>query len=251
MNAITGDVILAVFLIFCRLGGCLMVAPGLSSPRVPVPVRLFLAIALSLSLSPMLVDRVLPGIAGAGPARIVENVFFETMTGLLIGFLGRLFYFALQTVGIIMAQSIGLGALPGIPYEGDDAAPTLSSLLTMAATTMLFVADLHWELLRGIVESYRSLPPGQPLSARFALTAFSDQLTTVFLLALRISSPFVIYSVMVNIAMGLINKLTPAIPVYFIMTPVVLVGGFVLMLLVVQEFLMNFMAAFGAWLATG
>ena len=46
------------------------------------------------------------------------------------------------------------------------------------------------------------------------------------MLALRIASPFIIYSVIVNLAIGLTNKLTPTIPVYFISLPFVLFGGF-------------------------
>lgn len=251
MTALTADVVLAVFLIFCRIGGCLMVAPGLSSPRVPTNVRLFLALALSLALAPTLLTTMVPIVAGAGPTTILERIVFETLTGVLIGMLGRLFLLALQTFGIVIAQSIGFGAMPGVPYEGEDAAPTLASLLTITATALIFITDLHWELVRGLVESYEAMPASQSLSARFALIAYGDQIASVFVTALRISSPFIIYSVMVNLAMGLVNKLTPTFPVYFVMMPVVLVGGILLLLLTFQEFMTAFIGAFGDWLATG
>jgi flagellar biosynthetic protein FliR len=251
VSAPAADVVLAVFLIFCRIGGCLMVAPGLSSPRVPNTVRLFLALALSLALTPMLVGSVVPVVAGAAPATILERIAFETLTGVLIGMLGRLFLLALQTFGILIAQSIGFGAMPGVPYEGEDAAPTLASLLTVAATALIFITDLHWELVRGLVDSYEAMPVSQSISMRFALMAYGDQLTSVFITALRISSPFVFYSVMVNLAMGLVNKLTPTFPVYFVMMPVVLVGGIVLLLLTFQEFMTAFVDAFGAWVTSG
>ena len=251
MSALTADVVLAAFLVFCRIGGCLMVAPGLSSPRVPTQVRLFLAIALSLALTPVLLEDTVPAVAGAGPGLILERIVFETFTGLLIGFLGRLFLMALQTFGIVIAQSIGFGALPGVPYDGEDSAPTIASVLTVAATAMIFITDLHWELIRGLVESYAAMPVDQPITARFALMAYGDQIAAVFATVLRISSPFIIYSMMINLAMGLVNKLTPTLPVYFVLTPVVMVGGVLLLVLSYHEFMTAFISAFGDWLVAG
>ena len=37
----------ALFLLFCRIGGCMLFAPGLSSPRVAVHIRLFAALGLT------------------------------------------------------------------------------------------------------------------------------------------------------------------------------------------------------------
>lgn len=251
MTAVTGDVILAVFLVFCRIGGCMMVAPGISSARIPVQARLFMSLAVALALSPMLLDRLTPAVTGAEPFRILELIFVETATGLLIGFLGRLFFFVLEFFGIVIAQSIGFGNLPGVPYEGEDASPTLASVLVVSATAMIFLADLHWEIIRGLTESYAAIPPTQPLTARFALMAYTDQMTAVFLMALRIASPFVIYSVMVNVAMGLTNKLTPTIPVYFVLTPLIMTGGLLLLMLVYREFMTLFLSAYGDWLTSG
>lgn len=245
------EVLLATFLVFCRIGGCLLVAPGFSSQRVPVRVRLFLAVALSLALTPLLIGGILPALAGAGPWKILSGIVFETLTGLLIGFLARLFFFALESFGIIIAQSIGFGNLPGVPYDGEDASPTLASLFTVSATAFIFITDQHWELVRGLTESYQAMPFDEPFSSRFALTAYSDQITTVFVLVLRISSPFIIYSIVVNLAMGLTNKLAPAIPVYFILQPLVMVGGVILLMLVIREFMLAYSMAFGDWLVRG
>lgn len=48
---------------------------------------------------------------------------------------------------------------------------------------------------------------------------------------LRLGSPFLAYSLLVNLAIGFINKLTPQIPVYFISLPFVIAGGMILLYL--------------------
>ena len=50
---------------------------------------------------------------------------------------------------------------------------------------------------------------------------------------------------------GIANKLTPQIPVYFISLPVVLAGGFILLYFTIGESLRLFMMGFMGWLARG
>ena len=79
---------------------------------------------------------------------------------------------------------------------------------------------------------------------RLALNRMTDALSASFLVALRITSPFIIYAVVVNFSIGLINKLTPQIPVYFISLPFVLFGGLLLLYFVAPELLHLFIDGF-------
>jgi flagellar biosynthetic protein FliR len=53
----------------------------------------------------------------------------------------------------------------------------------------------------------------------------------------------------VNLAVGLVNKVAPAIPVYFLATPFVLLGGLLLLYLVSDEMLTQFTLGLSSWLA--
>ena len=44
--------VLALFLVFCRIGGCVLTLPGFSSARVPEQLRVFIAGGLSLAVLP-------------------------------------------------------------------------------------------------------------------------------------------------------------------------------------------------------
>ena len=48
VTATAETLVIAAFLAFCRIGGCFMLMPGLSSARVPLQVRLFVAVARHL-----------------------------------------------------------------------------------------------------------------------------------------------------------------------------------------------------------
>ena len=251
MNATTQALVLTAFVVFCRIGGCLLVIPGFSSPRVPVRARLFVAIAVALALTPMLLTQVQPAVEKAAPVALLGLIVSESAKGLLIGLLGRFFFVALETASMAISLSIGMSNPMGVPLESDDAAPPISSLVSVAAVLLIFVTDLHWELFRGLAISYKVLPIDQWFDTRVGLVQLTDEATRTFLFTLRIAAPFLVFSVVANFAIGLINKLVPQIPVSFISTPFLIAGGFVILYFMLRPALELFTAAFGTWLRSG
>lgn len=243
-EAAAADAVLGVAAIFARVGGMFLIAPGLSSVRVPVQVKLFLALALSLTLAPLLMTEAAASIAGRTPADILRVLGGETITGLLIGLILRLLLMALQTMSVATANLIGLGVVPGISMDGNEPAQAVSNLFTITAVTIIFLTDLHFEILRALVGSYSVLPLGIMVSPQAALVAVSDRASETFLIALRLIAPFMIYSVIINFAVGLTNKLTPQLPIFFVSLPFVTAGGLILLSLAIREVLVAFTDAF-------
>ncbi|OYX15275.1 MAG: flagellar biosynthetic protein FliR [Rhizobiales bacterium 32-66-8] len=251
MTAFTSASVLAAFLVFCRIGGCLMLMPGVGGRHLPLQIRLFLAIAISLAFVPMLYQGMEELARKADVASFVTMILAEVMTGATIGLLVRIYFLALQSMATAIAQAIGVATMPGISVDDDEQLPTIATLFAFTAMTLMFISDQHLELIRGLFESYGRIPPGALFAIRFALTDILDQLTAAFLLALRIASPFILYSILVNFAVGIINKFTPQIPVYFIATPFLTAGGMFLLYSTMDQLLTNFLMAFSQWLKAG
>ncbi|MET0569590.1 MAG: flagellar biosynthesis protein FliR [Hyphomicrobiaceae bacterium] len=251
MTPIASDTILYTFILFCRIGGCLMVMPGFSSPRIPPQVRLFIAISATLAMVPVL----LPTLQAAVPDLALPNmaglILSETAIGVLIGLMGRMFFLALQFMATAVAQFIGFAAMPGVPIEDNEPLPSIGTLITLTATVLLFLTDQHWEVFRALLASYTALPITARFSIESGMTQLSTALGDAFVLALQISSPFVIYGLIINLLFGLANKLIPQIPIYFISMPFVIAGGVLLLYFTVAEFLTLFTAGFMTWLARG
>ena len=243
--------LLAVFLLFCRIGACLMIIPGFGSNRIPVRVRLFIALSVSLALAPLLADNVQQSLPDEQLGTVARYIGAELLTGAFIGFLGRAFLAALETLTTLVSMAIGLSNMPGMPIDGTDSLPPVASLFTVTATAMVFITNQHWEILRGLVASYEAIPVGQPLAAVTSLEQFAAQMGKTFILALRVCSPFVVYTIVVNLAVGLVNKLTPQIPVYFISLPFVIAGGLYFLYLVIAEAIMIFLDGYFTWLQIG
>ncbi|HYA73892.1 MAG TPA: flagellar biosynthetic protein FliR, partial [Roseiarcus sp.] len=209
------NVTLATFILFCRIGACLMLMPGVSSSQIPVQVRLFIAVATTLSLAPLLLEQAPLRALSADPIPALRLIAIETAIGGLIGLLGRLFFLALETMAVGASMMLGMANPFGIELEPNQALPPLASLVTLSATALIFITDAHWEVLRGLAASYHAIPLGADFNSGYSLRQAASTLGDSFRVALRVCSPFFIYAIIVNLAMSLINRLTPQIAIFY------------------------------------
>ncbi len=248
MSELLADMLLAVFLVFCRIGGCLMIMPGIASMRVPVRVRLYVVIAVTLALSPLLFQN-LQGKADVNqPSTLFMLIMSETIKGFLIGFIGRLFLAAVEFAGNAISSFAGFSALPGAPIEGTEPVPAMASFIMLSATLFIFIFDLHWMVLYTLVDSYQVLPAGDFFEAQASLITVTDKLFETTMLAGRLAAPFLIFSILINLAMGLTNKLTPQIPVFFVSLPFILAGGLFVLWFSIGDLMRLFSATMAHWL---
>ncbi|KAB2917478.1 MAG: flagellar biosynthesis protein FliR [Hyphomicrobiaceae bacterium] len=245
------DTVLLAFVLFCRIGGCLMLMPGFSSSRIPVQVRLFVAVAITLALAPVLVPVLQKALPDLSPQRQLALLVSETMVGALVGLMGRLFFMALQFMATAAAMFIGFGTMPGAPIEDSEPVPAFATIVTLTATVLFFLTEQHWEVLRALLGSYSALPVTEFIAIEFSLGKLTDALSSAFLLALQVSSPFIVYALIINLTVGIASKLVPQIPVYFISLPFVLAGGLIMLYFTIGETLRLFVTGFMAWLAAG
>ena len=116
---------------------------------------------------------------------------------------------------------------------------------------LFFASDLHMVVIKGLLTSYQIIPVSLTPKPQSALIDYRDALSQSFLTTLRIASPFIIYAILVNISVGLINKLTPSIPVYFISMPFVMLGGLLLLYYLMPEILTFLTSELSTWLNRG
>lgn len=230
MNLTLDTAVLAAFVAFCRVGGCFLMMPGLSSVRVPVQIRLFVAIGATLALLVHLWDQIVPAV-DRNPVVLFPIIAAELLTGAVIGLLARIYILSLQFIGSAIAMLIGYGGMTGPGIEEAEPQAALASIISFSALLLLFVFDFHHEIVKALVASYRVAPVGGLFTIQASLVDMTDTLSEAFLVMLRLGSPFIAYGLLVNLAIGFINKLTPQIPVYFISLPFVIAGGLIILYL--------------------
>lgn len=239
------------FLVFCRIGACLMLMPGFGSPRIPMQVRLFLAVSATLVLAPLVLPQIEGDLANAPAPVVVQLIASETLIGAMIGTMARIFFLALQFMGTAVAMLSGFGGMPEGAIEESEPSSSVSNILTLTATVLLFVIGLHFEVLKALVTSYSILPLTEMFNPQFALARITDAASESFFLVTRLAAPFLVFSLVFNFLSGILNKMTPTIPVYFITMPFIIGGGLFILYFTITEVLTLFLAGFQSFIISG
>ena len=243
MTATLPDLVIAAFITFCRVGACFMVMPGLSSARVPLQIRLFVAVAATLALLMNMSDQVIP-YARQQPAELALLVISESLIGGLIGLMARFYLLALQFIASAISMMVGFNGGMGHSIAESEPESTLAALISFAGLMLLFVLDFHHEIVKALVLSYQLAPLNAFFNPQSSLVDLTDTLSEAFMVMLRLGSPFLAYSLLVNLAIGFVNKLTPQIPIYFISQPFVIAGGMIIFYFAVGTMLSLFVNGF-------
>ncbi len=237
--------LLTGFLVFLRIGAAMALLPVFGEQSVPVRVKLGLAIAFTLVVMPGVADRVAP-LATADALTGIPLVT-ETLAGLAIGIVVRLFILALQMAGTIAAQSTSLAQFFG--GAGVEPQPAISQLLVVTGLALAAMAGLHVKLAELMLLSYDLMPAGQFPGAGDLSAWGLGMIARVVALAFSLAAPFVIASLIYNVALGVINRAMPHLMVSFVGAPALALGGLVLLLLGLPLAMGLWVQAFDAFLA--
>lgn len=251
MTSVAAEAVFVAVLIFCRVGTFLMLVPGFASARIAPRIRLAIAAALSVSLYPVLDPVIRNAISGMPESVAYTMIVGETARGFTIGLLCRVFIAALQFGATVAANCIGLMGIPGTPMEDTEASSPVATLASLSATALLFMTNQHIEAIRAMVDSYTALPPQVAVDLGWMTSRLAERLSETFALAVRLAGPFIIYAVIVNLAIGFANRLVPQISIYFVSLGLITLGGILLLHLAADDWLTIFVDGYTSWLATG
>lgn len=232
----------AAALAFIRIGAMVALMPGLGDPSVPQRVKLALVVAFTLVVAPVLAERL-------GPDETASFLAIggEAVAGLLLGVGMRLFVLSLQTAAAIIAQATTLSQLfAGVAPEPQ---PAIGNLFVLASVALVMAAGLHVRAAEFLLLSYDLLPPGAALSSAAVADWGLGLIGHTFSLAFSLAAPFVIASLVYNLALGVINRAMPALMVSMVGAPALTLGALALMAVATPVILAIWLHAFSGYQA--
>lgn len=212
-----------LFAVFLRASALVSLLPAFGERSIPVCVKLGIAIAFTLVVTPAVPSPdALPGLLPM--ARLVGT---EVLIGMALGMGLRLFVLALQTAGSIAAQSTSLSQLLG--GAAVDPVPAMGYFLTLAGLALAALMGLHIRAAQFLVHSYSLFPMGLAPAAADLSQWGVQQISRSFGLAFALAMPFVIASLIYNLALGVINRAMPQLMVAFVGAPAITFAGLFLL----------------------
>jgi flagellar biosynthetic protein FliR len=135
----------------------------------------------------------------------------------------------MAVAGQIAAAMIGLASVL-VPDAGFGAqSSALSRMLGLLTAVLMLSSGLYALPLGALVGSYAVLPVGDAFPAGAAAEAVATAGAESLALALRLAAPFVVGAVVMNLALGLMARLAPAVQVYFVAVPGQILAGVALL----------------------
>jgi flagellar biosynthetic protein FliR len=198
---------LAILLGATRTGAFLALSPPFNSRLIPVPVKALLSVGLTLPLFPYL--------RGTIPSLQTSDIVFcaalQVFIGAGLGFIVLMLFSALQAAGDMLDLFGGFTLATAYDPLSFNQSSVFGRFYNLVAVTILFGTQGHLLILRGFLQTFRTLP----LNLTFGLATFSRLLlrgfAELFLSALQIAGPLVAVLFLTDVAFGLLNRVAPAL----------------------------------------
>lgn len=229
-------------LIFTRMGAGIMMMPGLAEGYVSIRSRLLLALALGVLLTPVMAP-FMPPMPGS-PLALAVLLAGEIMIGAMIGTVARFLIAAMHIAGTIIALQSSLSSATQFDPTQATSGTILGNFLSVTAVVVLFAADFHLIMLRGLADSYTLFMPGDFPPLEDYIHYLTLLLSHVFEISFQISAPVVVIGLMLYFGAGILTRLMPSMQVFFILMPAQIVISLLVLAVVFAAIILNFTAEF-------
>jgi flagellar biosynthetic protein FliR len=214
-------------LVFVRITGIFMMTPIFGSRNIPARVKAGLALIIAYVLFPLVFNNM-----AVLPESFIPYILLvagELIVGLIIGFVSSLLFSAIQMAGQILDMQIGFGIINMIDPLSGQQAPLIGNFKYILALITLLSINGHHVLLSALFASFKLIPvTGVVLPV--ALAEFMVMMiTSMFVIALKISLPVLIALLLTDIALGILARTMPQMNIFVVGVPgKIIIGLFVL-----------------------
>jgi flagellar biosynthetic protein FliR len=213
----TAQQVFAGGLLFSRLAAIVMLIPGIGESFIPPRIRLAFAFVFALMLFPLIAP-IAPAVPGS-VSGVAGAVIKEVMIGLMIGAILRLFMSSLAAAGEIISIQTTLAFSQTANPTQAQPSTTLGTFLGLMGIVLIMTTNLHHMFLSAIVRSYTLFPFHRPVLVADATQLAIQTVGKSFALGLQLAAPVVVFSLIFNIATGLVGRVMPQFQVFFVATP--------------------------------
>jgi flagellar biosynthesis protein FliR len=210
-------------LVFARIGAMVMLMPGIGENVVPPRIRLSFAVLMAMLLAPLVAKSIVTVPTSVGA--IGGAVLHEVLVGLMIGAVLKLFVSSLTTAGEIISIQTTLSFAQTTNPSGAPSSTSVATFLSMLGLTLIMVTDLHHLFIGAMVKSYDLFPFDRPVPVGDAAALAVRTVAESFKLGLQLAAPVLVFSIVFNLATGLIGRVMPSFQIFFVTSPLSVILG--------------------------
>lgn len=211
----------AMLLALVRVSGMVVFAPFFSSSALPVRAKAIFVGSVAFLLAPLVAG--LPGArAEIGFGSVIGELAVGLVYGIILALLNEMLLFAGEIVGLQFSFS----AVNLLDPTSSIQTSLMSDLFQLMGTLTLIAAGLDRIVLVSLARSFRAVPLGSyallPVTSHTIVQAAGG----IFLAAVELAAPVLAATMLVEIAVALLSRLSPQLPVMSLTVPLKTLVGF-------------------------
>jgi flagellar biosynthesis protein FliR len=209
-----------------RLLALFATAPFFSHTSIPVMAKVGISLLITIIIAPNLPAMPDAGIATATGLFIMGQ---QIVIGAAIGLTIQIVFAAVEAAADMAGLQMGLGFAQLYSGSTDGSTDVLSRLMNMIAVLAFLSIDGHLQVLGVLLDSFYRVPiTATPMSA-LGLRTLVEWGAVLFSAGLLLALPIIIALLIVNLALGVLNRAAPQIGVFQVGFPLTLAAGMLML----------------------
>ncbi|MBU0682237.1 MAG: flagellar biosynthetic protein FliR [Proteobacteria bacterium] len=215
--------LLVLVIVMIRVGPLLFFMPVLGTKAVPNSVKMLMTIAVALVAAPSVAVTAnqLPTTALGFALFALNEICFAAILALF----ARLIFDAIQLAGQMIGIQMGMSMAGVMDPQFGNQVSLVGQVWTMTAFLIFLAVDGHHIFFTTLVESYQWVAPGTLHLTQATYNGIMEAMGRMFIMGVKIMAPASAAIFFSHIAMGIIAKTVPQIPILIVGMPMnILIG---------------------------
>ena len=196
----------AFALVVTRVSGIMITAPLLGSAVIPARIKAAVVMVMSAMIFPALAPTLPTELTLNG---VAAGLVGELSIGLVIGIGLSMILLATQMTGMIVGQQAGLALASAFDPTTQTRSSIIGQTYFLTATVVFLLIGGHRQMVRGLMDSFQSIPVMTFEVQGITITALLDLMMSSMRFALRLAAPMVIALLIAKAGLGFLSRTMP------------------------------------------
>jgi flagellar biosynthetic protein FliR len=221
--------ILMFGLILLRMSAFVVSAAIFNAQTISAPLKILISLVFSI----VVFQSVATNVAIVRLSELQNDLLLlagrEVLIGVTLGFVTRLFFFAIAMAGEIVSVSMGLGQAQIFNPMMGSMSNAMEQFYTVIATLVFLSLNGHHLIILGIVESFNTSPIAE---MSFHYASFAEiviKMQNFFIIGIKISAPIMVSMIIVQLGIAMLSRVVPQINVMVTSASITTLVGFAIM----------------------
>jgi flagellar biosynthetic protein FliR len=220
----------AILTIGVRLTGIMLFAPFFGSVVIPARVKAVLVMTLTALLYPTISAKIPQINIDQWPTMI----FSELLIGVALGVATNIVFDGVQMAGQVLSIQMGYSLVNILDPQTQVESTVMASFHQTIAMLIFLRLNVHIWILGALVRSFDYLPPSTGHFGGAFTSAALEAGASVFAIGIQIAAPVLSATLFADIALGLLGKASPQLPLMLMGSAVKSILGVLILISVLK-----------------